>query len=158
MRIPPLFVSSLGVAATAAVGSAATDPESDWYAGLDKPDWQPPGVAFPVVWTALYATIAGATAKAYRKLPPEQRARYVRAVLGNLTLNAGWSWLFFRAHCLPLAAVGAAVLAISSIRLAVRTGKVDRAAGAWLVPYALWTCFATALSTDIMLRNPDQTR
>src|SRR5699024_4042204 len=95
MRIPPLFVSSLGVAATAAVGSAATDPESDWYAELDKPDWQPPGVAFPVVWTALYATIAGATAKAYRKLPPEQRARYVRAVLANLTFNAGWSWLFF---------------------------------------------------------------
>lgn len=158
MRIPPLVVSSLGVGAAAALGSAATDPDSDWYEGLDKPDWQPPGTAFPVVWTALYATIAGATAKAYRQAPPEERARYVRAVLSNLALNAGWSWLFFRCHSLPLAALGAAVLAVNSIRLAIRTGKLDRAAGVWLVPYALWTCFATVLSTDIMLRNPGPSR
>ncbi|MGD7707676.1 TspO/MBR family protein [Microlunatus sp. Y2014] len=156
MRIPPLLVSSLAVTATAVSGSVATDPDSDWYRDLDKPDWQPPGVAFPVVWTALYATLAGATAKAYEHLPPEQRARYVREVMVNLTLNAGWSWLFFRSHNLPLAALGAAALAVSTIRLAVRSGKADKAAGAWLVPYALWTCFATVLSTDILLRNPDE--
>lgn len=149
-----MLASTTAVAATAAVGSVATDPDSDWYQSLAKPDWQPPGVAFPVVWTALYATIAGATAKAYGHLPPEQRAGYVRAVLLNLSLNAGWSWLFFRSRQPWVAALGAALLAISSVRLAIRTGRADRAAGLWLVPYALWTCFATVLSTDIAARNP----
>ena len=155
MRSLPLILSTAAVTATGVIGSRATDTESDWYRSLAKPDWQPPAVAFPVVWTALYATIAGATAKAYGHLPAEQRAGYVRAVLVNLSLNAGWCWLFFRSRQPWVAALGAALLAISSIRLAIRSGRHSRAAGAWLVPYALWTCFATVLSTDIAARNPD---
>lgn len=158
MRSLPLILSSAAVAATGALGAAATDPESDWYRSLAKPDWQPPKVAFPVVWTALYATIAGATAKAYGHLPAEERAGYVRAVLANLALNAGWCWLFFRSRQLWVAALGAALLAISSIRLVVRSGRHSRSAGWWLVPYALWTCFATVLTVDIAARNPDTAR
>lgn len=155
MRIPPLLVSGAAVTATAMAGAAATDPESDWYQSLAKPDWQPPPSAFPVVWTALYATIAGAVAKAYKHCPEQERAALVRSVGVNLGLNAGWSWLFFRSRHLGLAAVGAALLAVSSMKLVKRVGRHSRAAGAWLVPYALWTCFATVLSTDIAVRNSE---
>ncbi|HSN42965.1 MAG TPA: NAD(P)H-binding protein, partial [Propionibacteriaceae bacterium] len=49
----------IGIAtlACAAAGSALTTPDSDWYRGLRKPFFQPPAVAFPVVWTALFAAI-----------------------------------------------------------------------------------------------------
>jgi len=30
----------------------------EWYDGLNKPWWTPPGWAFPVVWTILYCMIA----------------------------------------------------------------------------------------------------
>ncbi len=154
MRIPPLLVSGAAVTATAMAGAAATDPESDWYQSLDRPDWQPPPAAFPIVWTTLYATIAGAVAKAYNSAPEEERAALVRQVAVNLSLNAGWSWLFFRSRHLWVATFGAAALAISSLKLVKRAGRHSRAAGAWLVPYALWTCFATVLSADIAARNP----
>ena len=53
-------------AAAAAVGGLATDPQSAWYRSLKLPPWQPPSVAFPLVWTGLYASIAGASAKRSR--------------------------------------------------------------------------------------------
>ena len=51
-------------AATAVSGSIATDPKSAWYTALDKPAWQPPGAVFPIVWTALYASIGVASVAA----------------------------------------------------------------------------------------------
>lgn len=155
MKIPPLLVSGAAVTATAMAGAAATDPESDWYKSLDRPDWQPPAEAFPIVWTALYATIAGAVAKAYKAADEGERAALVAQVAVNLSLNAGWCWLFFRSRHLWLAAAGATALAVSSLKLVKRVGRHSRAAGAWLVPYAVWTCFATVLSADIAARNSE---
>lgn len=73
---PRLLATSACVAATAALGSAATAPavRSPEYAALDKPSWQPPGAAFPIVWTGLYAVIAGASAVALTNLA-RHRAR-----------------------------------------------------------------------------------
>src|SRR6478736_2815876 len=53
-----LALTSAATVATVAVGSLATKPDSTWYRSLDLPDWQPPTLAFPIVWTALYAGIA----------------------------------------------------------------------------------------------------
>ena len=55
MQIRTLVPTALAVAATAAVGSLASKPavESDWYAKLRKPPYQPPRAAFPIAWTSL---------------------------------------------------------------------------------------------------------
>ena len=55
--------TSLMTAAAAGVGTAGTDPESGWYRSIEKPPWQPPPVAFPLVWTPLYAAIAYGTGR-----------------------------------------------------------------------------------------------
>ena len=98
MRLPTLVVTSLSVAATAAVGASATDPGSEWYAGLDKPPWQPPPAAYGLVWTPLYAALAVAAARAHDRLPTGEKSRFAAAFAANLALNAGWNWLFFRAR------------------------------------------------------------
>jgi tryptophan-rich sensory protein len=41
-------------AAAAGAGFLGTKPDTAWYRSLDKPSWQPPPVAFPLVWTPLY--------------------------------------------------------------------------------------------------------
>lgn len=150
-------ISGALVTAAAVAGSVATEPDGRWYRTLDKPSWQPPPAAFPIVWTSLYALIATTSAAALNDLErrgaAEEAAEYRRALATNLALNGLWSWLFFRWHYLGAATVGAGVLATSSVRLAKRASRVKRRYGRLLALYAVWTTFATVLSAVIWWRN-----
>jgi uncharacterized protein YbjT (DUF2867 family)/tryptophan-rich sensory protein len=152
-----LALTSAATVASAALGSLATQPNSAWYRSLELPDWQPPTLAFPVVWTALYADIAATSAtalNAYDKAgDTEGRNAYLKAFGTNLALNAAWSVLFWRVRKPWVAAVEAALLTASSADLARRAGAVSKGAGIVLSPYAAWCGFATALSTAIARRN-----
>jgi benzodiazapine receptor len=153
-----LAITGAAAAASATVGADATTPETGWYSDLDKPSWQPPPVAFPLVWTPLYADIAVTTAAALTTLEGEGRndevAELRRALAVNLVLNTGWSVLFWRARRPWLSTVWCAALAGHSAALARRVGAVDPTLGAALAPYAAWCGFATALNADIARRNP----
>ncbi len=158
MNKSTLAATTLGVAATAATGSIASPGRVPaWYSRLRKPAYQPPGIAFPVVWTALYTDIAATSAVAidrFRTAGQHDKARrYVAALSVNLFLNAGWSWVFFRYHKLGAAALGAAALTASSADLARRTADADPRAGLALLPYPLWCAFATVLATHIWRLN-----
>ena len=52
-------------AAAATLGSKfnPSGETGEWYDSLDKPPFTPPNIAFPIVWTTLYALMA---ASAYR--------------------------------------------------------------------------------------------
>lgn len=166
--IKKLLGTGIATAATAAVGSLATDPNSAWYKSLKKPEWQPPSAALPIVRTALSATIAAASAKvlndldkqeeaaltpARREKIAKQRRGFKWSLGANLALNAGWSALFWQGRNLALTAAGAGVLAASSAGLARRAGKVSTGAGIVLAPYALWTVFASGLSAKLAQLN-----
>ena len=94
--------TALATAAAAVVGSMASRSSIDtWYREIDKPPYVPPDVVFPAAWTSLYTDIAvtsGRTLDRLRENGESGEARaYVAALATNLALNAGWSWLFFRA-------------------------------------------------------------
>ena len=65
-----------------------------------------------------------------------------------------WLRLFWRSRKPWIAAAECALLAASSADLVRRTGRVSRASGAALAPYALWCAFATVLTAAIARRNP----
>jgi benzodiazapine receptor len=150
----PYLLSSAAVTATAVLGGIGTTPGTRWYRELDKPPWQPPGWAFGPAWTLLYVLLALGGGRALAAGGEQTRRRYLRAYLANLALNAGWTWLFFRARRPALATAEAAILAASTADLARRSWALDRPAGAALVPYAAWTSFAAALTASIARRNP----
>lgn len=156
-----LLIASAATGAAAVAGAVVSDPESDWYRSLDTPPWQPPAVAFPIVWTALYASIAGTSASAVTALgdrdKPGEVAQYWSALATNLGLNAAWSAFFFRARSPWVAVAGAAALTVSSADLARRAGHASDLHRKALLPYTLWCGFATLLSAEIARRNPGTT-
>lgn len=182
MKLRTLAWTAAATVATAAAGGVATDPRSSWYLKLRKPGWQPPALAFPIVWTALYADLAVVSAVALDRAAGEGRAGgegraagegragagsgaggkdprrelrgYRRALAANLFLNASWSWFFWRSRRPWLGAAEAAVLTASSVELVRRTYRLNPAAGVALVPYAAWCGFATVLSTAIARLKP----
>lgn len=112
---------------------------------------------FGIAWTILYVLLAAAGARALDRSEqspdPAQRRLYVRSYAVNLVLNAGWTWSFFRAKRPSLAVAEVVLLLASTLELTRRTWRLDRGAGTALLPYAGWTSFATALSTEIARRN-----
>jgi translocator protein len=146
------LAAAAGPLAAAVLGALATDPGSRWFRRLDKPSWYPPPQTFGLVWTALYAAMAWAAGEVLTRAE-EGRRPFARALALNLALNAGWSFLFFRAHRPWAAAAEAAVLTASTADLVRRAAPVSRPAAAVLVPYVAWTAFATALNTAIARRN-----
>ncbi|MRJ77901.1 tryptophan-rich sensory protein [Aeromicrobium sp. SMF47] len=150
------LASSIGLpVAAAALGSVATatGTRSPWYRTLRKPAIQPPPAVFPVVWTALYAQVALASADAQSHMTPEQARAYRGKLAANMVLNAGWCWSFFRGHRLVPSIVVAGALATSTADLARSAGKASPRAGWLLVPYAVWNSFATILTTAIWRKN-----
>jgi tryptophan-rich sensory protein len=142
------------VAATAVIGSMASrETSSAWYRTLRKPPFQPPAPAFPVVWTAIYATIATASATALERADPATARAYRRALAVNLAVNASWSWVFFKAHRIGPAVGVAAALTVSSADLTRRSWRTDRRAGWALLPYPAWCGFATVLTAASWRRN-----
>lgn len=151
------------VVATTVAGSLLTDPENRWYKNLRKPSWQPPALAFPIVWTALYADIAAMSSLVLADAQEKARAgdqdgakeakSYAVALGANLVLNATWSGLFFRSRRPWLAAAEAVALAASSIDLARRAGLSSPERGVALAPYGAWTSFASVLNTSIAYLN-----
>ncbi|SDN17871.1 TspO/MBR family protein [Actinomyces ruminicola] len=161
LKMKALLTTSALVAATAAVGTAASDPNGDYYARLTKPDWNPPNEAFPIAWTTLYTDIALTTGLTLADLweaaeitgSNKEAKRFLTATAANLALNGGWSWAFFRAKQPALSAVWSGVLAASSADLTRRVFKISKVRGMALAPYAAWTAFATALSCAVWKLN-----
>ncbi len=156
MRRRTLVRTGSAALAAAVLGGAAGGMDSAWYRALEKPAFQPPPLAFPLVWTPLYIDLAVSSAVVVdgADAAGEEPAVFSRALGSNLVLNAAWTWLFFRLRAPRTATVECAVLAVSSADLVRRAARVDRRAGLALVPYAAWTAFATVLSAAIARRNP----
>lgn len=146
-----VLTSALSVAA-AAVGSLGTTPESEWYRSLEKPSWQPPPVAFPLVWTPVYGLIAYGTGRLVDS-DPEARGRLLALTTADLVVNASWNWAFFdrQSPRAGMAVIG--VLNVLNVSLFGAAVRRDRRAAAALAPYVVWTGFATVLNGAIWRRN-----
>ena len=76
----------------------------------------------------------------------------------QLALNFIWTPLFFKAHNLKAASYEITALWGTLVATILAFNKVDETAAALLLPYLAWTTFASALTWNIHLNNPDQVR
>jgi benzodiazapine receptor len=110
-------------------------------------------VAFGLVWTPLYASIAWAGGPALRRTRSPQRNALAASLATNLAVNTAWNWMFFGLRSPRAGLAGTLLLDLSNAELVRRMARTDPRAAAALVPYALWCAFATILNADIAHRN-----
>lgn len=137
--------------AAAALGAVATRQAPEFYAQLVRPDWAPPGWLFGPVWTVLYALMGIAAWRVWREVGFGS-ALYL--FLAQLALNALWSWLFFAWRLGAAAFAEVVVLWVLIAATLAAFLRIDRLAGALLVPYLLWVSFACALTYAVWRANP----
>ncbi len=125
-------------------------PPGEWYEGINKPSWNPPGWIFGPVWTLLYILMGIAAWMVWKErgfsIP-------VYIFLGQLVLNTLWSYLFFGLNRPDLAFFEIAVLWILILCTMILFWKVRTTAGVLFIPYLLWVSFASVLNYTLWRLN-----
>jgi len=124
---------------------------SDWYAGVAKAPWTPPGWVFGTVWTTVM--ICYSIYMAYLWSTVENK----RLLFGLFTLqwllNTGWNPIFFYYHN-----TSAGLLLISALTLLIGFSlffywPALQLKSVLILPYLIWLLIATSLNGFIVLRN-----
>ena len=139
-----------------AVGALSTRNARDFYAGLVKPAWAPPGWLFGPVWTLLYVLMGVAAWLVWRKEGWSGARTALSLFLIQLFFNALWSWIFFSWHRGGFAFAEILVLLALIVATMLAFARVQPTSTLLLVPYLLWVAFATALTYSIWRANPGQ--
>jgi translocator protein len=137
-----------------AVGGLVTAAEIPvWYAGLNKPSFNPPNWLFGPVWTMLYL-LMGISCFLIWKLPAtEQRNKALGLFIIQFVLNFCWSFIFFGMHELGWALIEMGILWIAILLTIIQFSKLSKTAAWLLVPYIAWVSFAFILNAAIWKLN-----
>ena len=151
--ILPITVAGIAALVVAILGGTITT-LGPWYDGLAKPDWTPPRLAFPIVWTTIFAFAAISAVVAWGKAPNSKVSDMVVGLFAlNGFLNILWSLLFFRLQRPDLAFIELIALWISVLTLAIYCWRISRLSGVLLVPYLVWVSIAGALNWQVVQLN-----
>jgi tryptophan-rich sensory protein len=145
-----LFFTFLAACGAAAATGAMFQP-GEWYEGLNKPRWTPPGFVFPLVWTTLYIAMSYAAMLVAQSGQGGQALGFWAA---QIAFNTLWSPIFFGLHRMRAALVAMAGLWLFVLACVISFGQISLLAGALMVPYLLWVSIAGALNLSVLRRNP----
>ncbi|MFQ3844660.1 TspO/MBR family protein [Staphylococcus pseudoxylosus] len=122
------------------------------YKNNVKPPFSPPGYAFPIVWPILYTTMG----VAYMLVSHKADNKKLKGVYyTQLSLNYLWSILYFKYKLRFSALVESFVLLGAVTRTTMKFFNVKKITGLLLVPYLLWSAFATYLTAGNWWLNKD---
>lgn len=155
VRASLMLLVFIGVCfAAAAVGSSVTTPAlDDWYANLNKPDWNPPNAVFGPVWSVLFLLMAMAGWLIWKRRGFVDSGLPLSLFAVQLAFNVLWSVLFFGLRNPGLAFADVVCLWLAIAATLVSFWRVRPLAGALLVPYLGWVSYAAALNVAIWQLN-----
>lgn len=150
------FIISIALPlAVGAVSSLFTTAEiPGWYAGINKPSWNPPNWLFGPVWTTLYIMMGIALFLVWKAPDPQSLKRTAILFFAiQLTFNFAWSFIFFGLHRTGWALAEIVMLWLFILFTIIWFGKINKTAVWLLVPYFFWVSFATVLNFTIWRLN-----
>jgi tryptophan-rich sensory protein len=137
------------------IGSVFTAPSiTGWYAGIIKPDLNPPAWVFGPVWTTLFALMGIAAFLVWKKGLDRRDVKIALGIfIGQLVLNTLWSIIFFGFKSPGVAFVEIIFLWLAILATIIAFAKISKPAAWLLVPYILWVSFAAYLNYSIYALN-----
>ena len=125
-----------------------------WYAGIVKPEFTPANWIFPIVWNFLFLLMGISGWLVWRTAGSLDGAGGVLSIFAaQLMLNFAWSVLFFGLHSPGLAFAEVIILDCAIAATIAGFWRHSRLAAVLLVPYLLWSLFASWLTGAIWLLN-----
>jgi translocator protein len=132
--------------------------ENPWFVQLVKPEIMPPGWAFGVAWTILYAMMGFALALVINARGSRGRGLALLVFVVQLAINLAWTPVFFGLHKVDAALLMIGALLVLVLLTILLFWRVRTVAGLLLVPYLAWLGFAFVLLYQIDALNPNAER
>lgn len=135
-------------------GFATQSSVDTWYAGLNKPSFNPPNWVFAPVWTVLYILMGVAAGLVWSRGFHHIWVKTALYYFGfQLLFNAAWSIVFFGMQD-PVWALVILITLIILIGLTIKWFRIVNRVSAYLmIPYLLWVIFAGVLNYKIVELN-----
>lgn len=122
---------------------------SDFYSSINKPNFAPPGIVFPIVWSILYILMG----ISYYLIitSPDSKFKKISIIVYfiQLILNVLWPLIFFKLRLFLLGFFWIITLIILVSYMIYSFFKVNKTAAYLQIPYLLWLIFASILSFAI---------
>ena len=138
----------------AGFGAVASIHAAEFYQGLVRPPWAPPGWLFGPVWSVLYTAMGISAWLVWVKQGFSGARAGLWLFMAQLMANGLWSWLFFAWHRGAPAFIDVVVLWVLILCTVVAFWRVRPVAGVLLLPYLAWVSFASALCYTTWKLNP----
>ena len=142
------ILAFISVILTSFIGSfySSKSVKSKWYTCI-KPSITPPNYVFPIVWTLLYIMIGICFA---REIINQNKTNITLFVV-NLVLNILWCYLYFDKKNILYSFITVIMITLTSLIIIIRTR--DSLVRYLLIPYLLWTSFASLKTVLILILN-----
>lgn len=150
-RVAVLILLALVVGGSS--GYITAEAITGWYAGLNKPWFNPPNWLFGPVWTVLYVLMGVAGGLVWSTAPGPQRTQALALWVLQLALNALWSIVFFGLKAPGLALAEMALLWLTIVWCIRSFHRLHPTSSYLMVPYVLWVSFAAVLNGAIVWLN-----
>ena len=135
----------------AADGTLTATSVGTWYLSLTRPPGTPPGWVFGPVWTLLYVLMGLAAWLVWQR---RAHRRALRIWSWQLALTAAWTPVFFGLRQTAPALLVILILLVAICLTIAAFARVRPVAALLLVPYLVWTCYATYLNAGFWWLNP----
>ena len=124
-----------------------------WYAGLNKPSFNPPDWIFGPVWITLYVMMGISFFIIWIKNDIPNFRFLLSLFILQLSLNSLWSIIFFGLKSPGFAFLEIVILWLAIFMCVIYFYKVSKLSSLLLLPYLLWVSYASVLNYSIWRLN-----
>ncbi|WP_299551047.1 TspO/MBR family protein [Seonamhaeicola sp.] len=128
----------------------ADGPQKDWYIGLNKAPWTPPGWVFGMAWFTIMVCFSIYMAYLFKLLP---NSKIITLFSIQFFLNISWNYVFFNKHLIGL---GFVVILLLTILIGIFMFSFMKKLGPLtllILPYFIWLLIASSLNGYIYYYN-----
>lgn len=126
--------------------------DSTIYSVINKPFLSPPGIVFPIVWTALYILMGISSYLIY--ISNDNKKDKALIIYGiQLFINILWTFFFFNLKWYLFSFLWILILLGFVSYMIYLFYKINKSAGLLQIPYLIWLLFASYLNIMIFILN-----
>ena len=126
-------------------------PSSDWYLGLNKAPWTPPGWVFGFAWSTIMVFFTLYMAFSFKTSSDKNTLLFLFIV--QWILNVAWSPLFFRYQLVFTALIVILLLTLVVGWLLFSQLNSMGLKSLFILPYFLWLFVAVSLNAYVLVKN-----